>query len=285
VTVRAEALAVEALAAWLRLKLPAKVAEVNATRAAVLTTPIAGPFNVPNGAIAKVSFTAKGAATYSVALAAGAARTAAQVASELNTAIGSSVAAADADGRLVYTSPTAPTDGTPSIVSLGEDSTGANTALGFDAGGEYVINTALVAPGHRGVMDGWPQQLDAGRSFFVVIGKRTAAPVDRSAGERRDEQVVTLDLTLFRPAVQQENHRSREHISACAQCVREVLKTDAGLQLGRASTGDIVKVEVGQVAVEAMRFQPLQKGKPFGPALDSATMRLYVLVFERPAST
>lgn len=282
-SVRAEALAVESLIAWLRLKLPAKVTEVNAARAVTLKTPLAGPFTIPASAVLKVSKTTKDGTQTSISLTGGS-RTTTQLVSKINTGFGSTIASADADDRLTLTG-SAPVEGTPSCIFVGGDSTGANTALGWDAGGESVISTALVTPAHRNIMDGWPMQLDATGGFIVIIGRRSAAPVDRKQGERRDEHIVTLDVSLFRPAIQQENHRSREHISACVQCVREVLKTDAGLQLGRAANGDIVKVEVGQVTVEGMRFQPMKEGKMFGPAFDSAALKLYVLVYERPAAS
>jgi hypothetical protein len=283
-SVRAEALAVEALLSWLRLKLPAKVAEVNAARAPRIYAATAGDYTVPVGASLKVNLTGKDSAYTTVALTDGV-RTAAQVAAEVNagiTGLGGS-AAADTDLGNFYVAGAAPSSSAAGLY-IGPDTTGANALFGWDAGGEHVIVPRLVAPGHRNVMDGWPQQLDAqAQGFIVVVGRRVTLPVEPS--ERRDEHDVMLEVALFRPATQQENHRSRESIAACAQCVREVLKTDAGLQLGRARTGDIVKVQVGKVQVEAMRFQQMQRGKPFGPAFDSAAMTLYVKTFERPAAS
>jgi hypothetical protein len=288
VSVKAEALAAGALVDWLRMKLPAKVTEVNAARGAVLRAPAAGPYTIPDlgGTQAFIVRSVQGVAEAIVATAGS--RTAAQIVTSIGSQLDaiSVTATADSDGRLVFTSSTAPTSGTPSKVALDAEanqSLGMNTAIGFDAGGDHVINTALVTPAYRNVMDGWPQQLDATSGFIVVVGRRTTVPVEPNP--RRDEHIVTLELAIFRPAVQQENHRSREHISACVQCVREVLQTDAGLQLGRASSGDIVKVEVGRVAVEGMRFQQMQRGKPFGPAFDSAAMTVYVKTFERPAAS
>lgn len=282
-SVRAEGLAVDALCAWLRLKLPAKVTEVNAARAPRLYAATAGDYVVPASAALKINLTGKDSAYTTVALTAGT-RTAAQVASEINagiTGLGGSSVADTALGNF-YVSGAAPSSSAQGIY-IGPDSTGANALFGWDAGGEHLINPKLVAPAHRNVMDGWPQQLDATGGLIVVVGRRTTIPV--SPDERRDEHDVMLELSLFRVASQQENHRSREAMSACVQCVREVLKTDAGLQLGRASTGDIVKVQVGKVVVEAMRFQPMQRGKPFGPAFDSAALTLYVKTFERPAAS
>lgn len=293
-SVKAEYLAVDALAAWLRLKLPAKVTEVNLTRAPVMTAAIAGPYTLPtSGKGLYISLTGvEGPFTHCVLT--GGVRTASAVCSDVNSAGGlipPDLASVDADGRVRLSRDAlgAPVSSAQTICIGDDQGEAVNQVFGWDAGGERIINSPLVAPGLRGVMDGWPQQLDVpktaggGSPFMVVIGKRQAVPVDSDT--RRDEHVVTIELAIFRPAVQQENHRSREHIHACVQCVREVLKTDAGLQLGRASTGDIVKVEVGQTSVEAMRFQPMQKGKPFGPALDSAGMRVYVKTFERPAAT
>lgn len=281
-SIKAEYLAVDALAAWLRLQLPAEVAAVNLTRQAVLRAPVAGPYTIPGSASLKLSLTKKDdPAPTSCALTSGS-QSAATLATNVNTAMGASVASADSDGRFVLTSTVAPSGTTPSAVSVLSDSTGANAALGWDAGGEYVVNPALVAPGHRNVMDGWPQVLDAKAGFIVVIGRRSATPIDPQT--RRMEHVVTLELALFRPATQQENHRNREAMHACLQCVRDVLTTDDGRQLGHKSTGDIVLVELGKGVVEAMRFQPMQKGKPFGPAFDSAALTVYVKTYERTTS-
>jgi hypothetical protein len=280
VSVKAEYLAVDALASWLRLKLPAKVTEINALRAAALRTPSSGNFTIPSGAVLKVSLSGKDGPYTSCPLTSGP-RTTTEVVDDINDSL--AIAATDGDSRAVLTSTTTPSAGTPSVVSVGPDSTGANLALGWEAGGEYVINTGLVGPGHRGVMDGWPQQLDAKNSFLVIIGKRSGLPVAPEL--RRDETVVTMDLSIFRPASQQENHRSREHIHACVQCVREVLMTDAGRQLGRASTGDIVLVEMGRCSVEGMRFQQYRQGQMFGPSFDSASLTVYAKVFERPSAS
>ena len=46
-TIRASALAAQALREYLLLSLPAQVEVVNATRAAILTTPAAGPWTIP----------------------------------------------------------------------------------------------------------------------------------------------------------------------------------------------------------------------------------------------
>jgi hypothetical protein len=281
VSVKAEQLAVDALIEWLRMKLVTKAAEVNLTRKPVLKS-YPGPFEITAGMTLKLAIDSADGAFTTVTLTTGAARTAAQVAADI--VVSGITATSDSDERVVLTRSTAPSSSARSV-DLGEDSTGANAVFGWDPGGERVMAAPIQAPVLRGVMDGWPHQLDAqpAIAFIVVVGKRTTVPVEPNP--RRDEHIVTLELAIFRPAIQQENHRSREAIAACVQCVREVLQTDAGLQLGRASSGDIVKVEVGRVVVEGMRFQQMQRGKPFGPAFDSAAMTVYVKTFERPAAS
>lgn len=280
-SVRAEALAVEALIDWLRLKLLAKVIEVNATRKpSVKSYP--GPFEITAGMTLHLS--ASGAALTDVTLTTGAARTASELATELTGAVSGitpTADSADSDGRLILTTTAAASVATRTV-TVGEDSTGANAIFGWDAGGEHVTMAPIRAPVFRNVMDGWPQQLDSVGGFLVIVGRRKGRPVPNI---RYDETVVTLELGIFRPATSQENHRSREHISACLQCVREVLLTDAGRQLGRASSGDIMLVELGDAVVEGMRFQPFKQGKMFGPAFDSASLQLFVKVYERPAAS
>lgn len=291
-SVRAEALAVESLIAWLRMKLPAKVAEVNLTRAAVLKAAKAGPYNISAGYALTLSTIGPDSSGTLCPLTAGAARTATQVAADINAAATPPetevTASEDSDGRLVVAATTAPSSTTSLVALLGESGAAIGTAavFGWDGGGERVVNAALTAPGHRNVMDGWPHQLDSTGGFLVVVGRRKSRPV---ANIRFDESIVTLELAIFRVAAQQENHRSREHISACLQCVREVLLTDTGRQLGNPPSGSnaqgIMLVELGDAVVEAMRFQPMKEGKPFGPAFDSAALTLFVKVYERPAAS
>src|SRR6185436_3211813 len=87
----------EALREHLLLKLPAKVTEVNALRAPVLKTPIAGPFNISGTKKLRISKTGTDSGHVEVTLTAGAAQTATQVAADINAAVGlAGVASADA---------------------------------------------------------------------------------------------------------------------------------------------------------------------------------------------
>ncbi len=287
-SVKAEALAVSSLIEWLGLSLITKVVTVNGERKPYIKALVAGPYEFSVDSTLRLAIDDLEPSSYSsVAITAGS-YTATQMAALVS--VSGITASVDTADRFTLTRSAAPSTANRAIVvGPDSDSTNVNYIFGWDAGGEREFASPIVAPNRRAIMDGWPQQLDVskfstGKSpFLVVIGRRTTVPVEPNP--RRDEHIVTLELSLFRMAQAGENHRSREHISACVQCVREVLQTDAGLQLGRASSGDIVKVEVGRVVVEAMRFQQMQRGKPFGPAFDSAAMTVYVKTFERPAAS
>jgi hypothetical protein len=282
-TVRAEALAVEKLRDWLLMNLPAKVAAVNATRAPYLTCPYAGPFNVTSGM--KLPVSTDGWATFTlVTLTTGAAQTATQVASDINGTAGlSGVASVDSAGRLVLAG-TAPTS-TVTSIAVGPDETGGNVLLGFNPGGERSVRIPLEAPLSSGVADGWPDLLDLGPGFWVIIGRRTSAPVN-PGDIRRDEHTVGMELTLMVKETNIQNSRSREQISAVVQCVREVLLTDSGRSLGRAGFGDVQKLEERTVVIPGTPWRALSPvdGAEYG-IFDVATMVVSVRVFERPAAS
>lgn len=280
-SVQSEARAATALREWLLMKLPSKVTAVNAIRAAKLLSPYAGPFTVPSGAVLKHSATAIDGTYTSIPLTSGS-RTAAQVAADINGVV-ANLASSDPNGRLLLTASNAPTASVPSLVALGQDnSTGANAAFGWDAGGERNVRYALVAPTYKGVADGWPVAPDMGPGFWIIIGDRESVPVPPAT--RRDEYMVGLELTIMHKETNVSPHRSREHIHSVVQCVREVLLTSEGRQLGRAAFGDIVFVDEKKAQIA---------GKPFafkGPnapnvLFDVAVLILAVRVFERPASS
>lgn len=278
-TVRTEQLVVDALRDWLRLKLPAQVATVNASRKAVLKTPAAGPFEVGSNKVLRLSTQRRDGSFTEVPLTAGT-RTAAELAADIEAVL-PNVAEADDEGRLVLTSTTVPEGITASLMCVGPDNgTGINGALGFDAGGEYQRNAPLVAPGVRGVADGFPTQPDMGRGFWVIVGDRRVRPIEPQP--RRDESICQVELAIFHPATANEMHRNRNAIQAALQCVREVLMTSEGRQLGRAATGDIVLVQLGEAHVSGIALQVRLSGEAPNVLMDVASQKLLVKVFERP---
>lgn len=284
-TKRVEQAAAQSLREWLLLQLPAKVAQVNAARYAVLKSAIAEPFTIATGAILQLSFTSKDGPFTPVPLTPGATRTAAQFAADVN-AVRPGTCTTDSDGRWVITSLTAPVAGTPSVVSLGAETTsGTNSRFGLDPGGEFIINSALVAPSSKGVADGWPLTPDLGPGFWVIIGDRQSNP--KAPGPRTDEYLVALELAILSPAPPGESHRSREPIAACVQCVREVLLTTRGRQFGApgstAAAAIVYSEEQGaMVAGRPFRFNTRDA---VNPMFDIATMKLVAKVFERPAES
>lgn len=289
--VLAEQIAAQALRDWLLWKLPAKVTAVNAARAAALRAPFAGPYVIPaspNNKLA-IGVTANDETVVQATLTAGS-RTAAQLATDINATGGlAGVASADDDGRLLLTSPSAPTTTAPSIIRVrGSGANDVNTVLGWDKGGEKVMVSALIAPAARGILDGWPSVPDfgpgstVGSPISVVIDDSDLVPVKPDV--RRDENTVTFSLTILRAEGLSQVHRNREPIRSAVRCVREVLYQDAGRTLGRARSGDIMLVTERRCRIAA---KPFSFGNPKSPnpLFDVAVMVVDVRVFERPAAT
>jgi hypothetical protein len=282
VGVLVEQLAARSVREHLLASLPAKVAEVNATRAAVLMAAVAGPYLISADQKLYVSVTGQDDSPVTVSLTAGAARTAAQVAADVNATPGLvGVGTSDALGRLVLTSTTAPTSGTSYVgVSAGDGA--ANSVFGWDEGGDGVTRAMLTAPSSKGVADGWPLLNDMGAGFWVIIGDRESVPV--SPHPRKDEYIVALELAVFCPVTNEQAHRDREAIHSCIRCVRECLLTDAGLQAGRAASGDVMLISEKAARIPGRPWK--MKGADVPNALfDVAAMQLNVRVFERPASS
>ena len=246
---RPEVIAGSALMAYLRLALPAKVAAVNALRAATLQTPVAGTWHVTTGMQLKLSATSRAATPTTVTLPTGAAVTVAQLVTAINTAaVPGMTASADGDGRLVLTATTAPTS-TASVVALHADTTGANALLGWDAGGETVITSPLRAPTHRGIRDGYPTTApDMGQGFWVILGDRDARPWPSAGADiRRGECDVHFVVEVFKPEANLNAGSNREGITACVWAIRETLQTDVGRYLGHAP--DVIRCDIGVTRV------------------------------------
>lgn len=281
-TVLAEKLAAQAFRDWLLWKLPAKVVEVNAERFASIRAATPGPYTIPANATLGFSHTFNNAALTGFAVTAGS-RTTAQMVTQINAAMGGTPASADADDRLLYTSPLAPTGTTPSKVWVrGGTSTDCNSVFGWDAGGEKEVLTALVAPGLKGVCNGLPQLPDFGPAgvVAVIIGNRSSKPTP--GGPRRHQFAVAMDVDIIRIETQQQVNKTKEHIESAVRCVREVLLTTAGRQLGRARSGDIMLVEIGDVHVSGTTHKFLSKPPPANPNFEGAAMKLQIRVNETP---
>lgn len=283
-SVRPEQIAAIACREWLLLGMPAKVAEVNATRAASLKSPWAGPFTIGASATLGINVTASSDTYVNVALTAGS-RTTTQVAAEINATSGlSGVASVDSADRLVLTSPSAPTTSAVSKLFLRGSALDANTVFGFTRGGERCVTTALVAPGNQDVIDGWPLLSDlcsrGPGTVVVILGDKVTK---EAANIHKDQHTVTMDISVLRIEPQQQVHRTREHIYAAIRCVRELVVTTTGRQFGKATVGDIMRVRLSAGRVVAKPFSFGNKEGP-NPLFDAAIFNASIDVYERPAS-
>ena len=276
-TVRASALAAQALREYLLLSLPAQVAVVNLTRAAVLTTPAAGPWTIPAAATLGISLTGASGFT-SVSLTAGS-RSASQLATEINTALAATIATATTDGRLRLTSTTTPTGpDTVSCVALDADATGAALAMGFDPGGEIVVRAPIVTPTNKGVCDGEPLVLEplAQGRMIVVIRDREDSAVPSEL--RREERLATMELLVYVPMTRQDYHQSREEIQAAVECILDVISSTSGRQLARSDVNDVGYVQCKSVKVSGSTWAlPKQNFM-----CDIARLVITARVFQRP---
>lgn len=278
--VNVEQIAADALREHLLLAMPAKCAEVNLTRGAVLTAPWAGPFLIPAGATLGIGVVANNATFKNVPLTAGAAQTSAQVAADINAVTGLvGTAAVDDQGRWSVTSPTPPSSSIDSKVELrGTVATDLNATFGFGKGGAKVINSALLAPTYECAFDGWPvtpvfaPRAAVGAYIAFVVGDRTAKP--RPGGPRIDQHIIAMDLTILRLDVA-EQHRRREAIQSAMRCVRECLLSNDGRTLDARAM--LVEEVDGHVSAKPFAFT-----KDFNPLYDGAVLNLSVKIYARP---
>lgn len=272
-SVRPEALAVQALQEYLLRKLPAKVATINAARYATLKAARAGPYVVPAGATLTIANDRTAAGT-AYAITAGT-RTAAQIVVDLGLCV-EATASADTDGRLVLSTEGGPTEGAPVCVAVHAASW--LNVFGWDLGGEHDARAAITAPQRKGVSDGYgATPPDAGRTFWVVIADRDSSPV--APDNRRDETQVLLSLDVWVPDRIGNQQRSKENLGAVLQCLREVLLTPEGRQLGRGATGDIV---FG--AIHRTRIAGTAKAIAEAPGVlfDTASLTVSLKIYEVP---
>lgn len=271
---------VEALSEYWRRYLPAKVAQLNALRASVLKSALAGPFTIPSGAVLKLSAASQEATPTSVTLPTGSV-TAAAIAAAINLVpVPNLTASADEAGRLLLTGP-APAAGAPSVVVVARDTgpTGSNIAFGWSEGGEHVQTAALTSPNWRGVVDGRAMTApDMGQGFWVFLGTRTTRPTH--TGVRRNTFQVTIQCEVWRPfSAHQPPHRSREGITACVRACRELVLTEDGRYLGRQGAGDIQLADVSEGVISG---DPISLQETPGVLFDWAKFTLTCRVFQRP---
>lgn len=283
-----EQLAARAFREYMLIALKPKVDEVNGLRAAVLKTPWAEPWNIGAGATLGFCLVSGSNTFTTVPLTAGAARTSAQVAADINAVLPGK-ASSDSDGRW-FVSGLAPTIAAPSKVFLRPGIPGdVNSLFGFDNGGEKEIESALVAPGSRGIADGKPLIPDYGPSgaaggspIAIVIDDRHSRPA--RPGPRGNENIVTLTVSVMRIDPLAAVHRSRDGIHSALRCVRECFSSTVGRQLGRAAQGDIVLVTELGCSVGGQPFQFNVPNTP-NPLFDAAVLMLEVKVYEQPGAS
>jgi len=265
-TVKAEHTAVNALRDYLLRTLPAKCTSINSGRAAVLKAPYAGPYTIPSGGTLRLGATSGSETT--VTLTSGS-RTAAQIAAEIN--VSGLTASADTQGRLLVTSSTAPTSGTPSVVSLGSDSTSTAALFGWDAGGEEAIREAIAAPTAQGIRDGDHSILDLRRGFAIVIADKKSTDTNRNI--RYDERDVAMKLNVYVPVPGGQVNEYSEHAEQCVRAVREVIFED------RTLDAVVMMTDVMDVTIFGPAFRFDAGG--VSPLLARADMNVRVRVFER----
>lgn len=282
-----EQLAAEGLVDYLRLHLPAKVAAVNATRAAVLKTPGAGPWSISGGRLI-LSAVSPSDTGVIVQLPTGGAVTAAAIAAAINTAdVGNTMtASADADGRLVVTSDTAPAaPGTSSFIGSLQHPNPAldgNVVLGWDIGGESVTRFPVLPPTYRGIHDRYPVLMpDGGIGLWVVLADRKTRPwPDGGEGMRRGESEVTFNIEVLQPEMTLTPSRSAERISAAVRAVRETLLTVRGRQLG--NEGTIIRLDILDSSILARSIVFNDSQAAFQGGFDLAALTVAVRVFQTP---
>lgn len=275
-----EQIAVDALRTYLLAKVPAKLDALNADREAVLKSAYIERFNIPSNAVLKVSSSRAGAPTV-VALPSGAAVQALAVVDAINAeAPPGLVASRDDDGRVQLTATALPAAGAPSVVSVRADTTGANGAFGWSAGGEHVLRVDVRAPNWRNFIDGsWPAKIPESndRGFVIALTNRDTRPWPSAPNLRRDEWLTTFTAEVLFPHQSDLPNADREALTTCAQAVRQVILTTEGRQLGRAGKGDVMLADVSSVRIAPVSFKT-----PEGLRFDVALFTITVRVFQRP---
>jgi hypothetical protein len=269
-----EAIAASSLRALLLRGLPAQLAAIDALRAPALVAPLAGPYAVPAGA--KLRVRASVGDWHTVSLEAGA-RTASAIAAELMLGAFDGVASADDAGRLVLTGPAPSTATGSSSVQLDSEAaagatSGTHAVFGWDAGGNRVVRSPLVAPTYRSVYDGLPVTADfaGGGTVNIIIGDRRGRP---SGNIRREMWDVELDVWLYRADPLSAIHASRDGIQGALAALRGLVVENR--QLDGGTEGVMLTQEVSsEVAGQPVSFEMMPQAL-FDRARVSLSVRVY----------
>jgi hypothetical protein len=274
-TVEADLIAVRALKEYLLRALPAKVTTLNAVRAAVVKAGKAGNYTVSAGMTLQVG-TGRETLTQ-VPLTAGA-RTAAQVAAEIDAAVAGVTATADSLGRVVITADNAPVEGTESCVVIGPDNlgasstaTGVNRLFGWNEQGTHCLRSALVAPDTDAVSESSPGHYDLGRSMWVVMGRRAVEPRENI---RSDVYRVAIAAEILVAEPTGDMRAAVELAESAARAVREVVTDD------RTLDGVVHLTELPSLVQSAETFRFAAAGGS-SPLMGVATQAFRIHVFER----
>lgn len=272
-----EAIAARSLRELLLRELPQALVTLNAARAPVLRAPLEGPYAIPAGAVLRLRGT--GASFVNVPLTQGAARTAAQVATDVGVLVAGVTASADARGRLVLTG-AAPSSGEEGVEldseANAEAASGTYAVFGFNDGGNAVWRSAVLAPGYRNVYDGFPLSMDfAGNGALnVVVGDRRSRP---SGNFRRHMWDVELDVLLYRAEPSSRLHGSREGAQACLAAVRALLVASRKLDEADTSPSSVMLVQESSAEVlgQPVVFEGLSARVLFDRARITLTVRVF----------
>lgn len=279
-TIQVEELAARALRDWLLYALPGAVERVNSDRRAELHAGKAGPYTIPpTSDVAHFNLgTTKGVAAAGAPVTDGD-YTAAELVTAFNNGTPYDFCEAFVDdiGRFAVRTLDGVVNGKKSLYLGQELTAGFNAALGWPAE-NFVMRWPLATPKYDDILDGWPPLWGPTGPVAVVLGDRKSKP-----GERRSDQYETrIDVSVLVRCQQGEGYFSRETIHAGMRAVRTALfdvASNSGRQLGRAATGDVVRVEEADGFVRGAPFR-FGSNQPF---FEGGVLNLVITTYERQA--
>ena len=260
------AYATRALFWQLRKDLPARLTAAAPTPPAPIIVP-PGPYTI---AVGETGLELQGQA---ITLTAGAARTAAQVAGEINAAV-PGLAVTDAEGGLVLTDSDAPTAEAPGYIKVGDGT--ANDVFGFRKGASDACCIAISDPAP--VVLQRPlylaEDLD-GPVLFLERDLREACQVPLGL----EAANVTIPLGLIIPGHHGQAEATHAAAAALAEEIANVLRAGDGRAeylIGGDTYGEAIeKAEPGQIAVAVSQRGPKGSRVPYGIAQVPIEVRLY----------